>query len=71
MFESENGQKIAEIGNIKIGGESSEYPFVLIGSMFYHGHKVVKDDRAGEFDSATAEQQIQNLTQEFHNRQLL
>ncbi len=61
MFESENGQKIAEIGNIKIGGESSEYPFVLIGSMFYHGHKIVRDDRAGEFDKSKAEEQIQNF----------
>jgi len=58
MFESENGQKIAQIGNVKVGGEPSEYPFVLIGSIFYHGHKVVKDDRTGEFDKEIAEQQI-------------
>ncbi len=58
MFESNSGQKVAEIGNVKIGGEPSEYPFVLIGSMFYHGHKVVKDERSGEFDEEKAEQQI-------------
>jgi len=58
MFESSSGQKVAQIGNIKIGGEPSEFPFVLIGSMFYHGHKVVKDERSGEFDKEKAEQQI-------------
>lgn len=58
MFESNNGQKVAEIGNIKIGGETSEYPFVLIGSIFYQGHKVVKNERSGEFDKEKAEQQI-------------
>ena len=54
MFETESGQKVAEIGNIKIGGETSEYPFVLIGSVFYHGHKVVKDERTGEFEPGAA-----------------
>jgi len=58
MFETSSGQKVAEIGNIKIGGEPSEYPFVLIGSVFYHGHKVVKDERSGEFDKEKAEKQI-------------
>lgn len=58
MFESSSGQKVAQIGNIKIGGEPSEFPFALIGSMFYHGHKVVKDERNGDFDKEKAEQQI-------------
>ena len=61
MFESKSGQKVSEIGNIKIGGEPSEYPFVLIGSIFYHGHKIVKDERSGDFDKEKAEQQINNF----------
>ncbi len=61
MFESESGQKIAEIGGIKIGGELSEFPFVLIGSIFYLGHKIVKNERTGEFDKELAEQQIQDF----------
>ncbi|MBN2156115.1 MAG: hypothetical protein JW776_08730 [Candidatus Lokiarchaeota archaeon] len=67
MFETDSGQKVAQIGNIKIGGESSEFPFVLIGSMFYHGHKIVKDERSGVFDKEKAEQQIQNFL-EFSER---
>jgi tetrahydromethanopterin S-methyltransferase subunit H len=28
---------------------------VLVGTLFYHGHKVVKDENAGAFDEAAAE----------------
>ncbi len=30
-------------------------PTVLIGSMFYHGHKVTTDENRGEFDPARRE----------------
>jgi tetrahydromethanopterin S-methyltransferase subunit H len=61
MFESKTGQMIAEIGNMKIGGEPSEFPFVLVGSMFYQGHKILKDEKSGEFDKEKAEEQILNF----------
>jgi tetrahydromethanopterin S-methyltransferase subunit H len=61
MFISESGQNVAKIGNIKIGGEQSEFPFVLIGSMFYQGHKIVKDERTGDFDKEKAKEQIRDF----------
>ncbi len=54
-------RKYQKSATIKIGGEPSEYPFVLIGSIFYHGHKIVKDERSGDFDKEKAEQQINNF----------
>ena len=37
-------------GNIRVGGSHGEIPSVPIGSIFYMGHKLVKDPEAGDFD---------------------
>ena len=58
MFETNDGQKIAEFQNVRIGGEKGEYPLVLIGSIFYKGHKIVKNEKSGEFDKQQAEIEI-------------
>ena len=55
MFRFEKEQKVFEIGGIKIGGQPGEYPTVLIGSIFYDKHKIVKDPDKGEFDKTQAE----------------
>lgn len=51
-------QKIAEISGIKIGGQPGEHPTTLIGSIFYSGHKIVKDRLTGEFERGRAEELI-------------
>jgi tetrahydromethanopterin S-methyltransferase subunit H len=43
-------QKIFDIGGVEIGGQPGELPTVLIGSVFYSKHKVVKDSKQGIFD---------------------
>jgi tetrahydromethanopterin S-methyltransferase subunit H len=48
-------QKTFEIGRISIGGVPGQRPVVLVGTLFYHGHKVVKDQNTGTFDEAAAE----------------
>jgi tetrahydromethanopterin S-methyltransferase subunit H len=48
------------MGQIKIGGQPGELPTVLIGSIFYQGHKIVKDSQKGVFDKAAAERLIKN-----------
>lgn len=58
MLETSDGQKVAEFKNIKVGGEKGEYPIVLIGSIFYHGHKIVINEKTGEFDKEQAEKEI-------------
>ncbi len=56
MFKFEREQKIFDIANVKVGGQPGQLPTVLIGSVFYHKHKIVKDERKGEFDKEKAEE---------------
>lgn len=50
--------KTFEIGNVKIGGNHGQVPTVLIGSIFYNKHYIVKDEVKGEFDRQEAERLI-------------
>ena len=56
MFKLEKEQKIFEIANIKVGGQPGQLPTVMIGSIFYHKDKIVKDEKTGEFDKKKAEE---------------
>ncbi len=49
--------KVVEIGGIKIGGKG-ENPVVLVGTMFYTGHKIVEKRKEGKFDKKRAEELI-------------
>lgn len=60
MFIFSKDQKIFEIGSIKIGGQPGQNPPVLIGSIFFEGHKIVEDDKKGVFDTKIAETLINN-----------
>ncbi|MFX1509455.1 MAG: tetrahydromethanopterin S-methyltransferase subunit H [Promethearchaeota archaeon] len=55
MFKFEQEQKVFDIAGVKVGGQPGEYPTVLIGSIFYDGHKIVTDIMKGEFDKSQAE----------------
>lgn len=56
MFRFEKEQKIFDIAGIKVGGQPGELPTVMIGSIFYHKHKIVKNEKTGEFDREKAEE---------------
>ena len=56
MFRFEREQKIFNIAGVKIGGQPGQLPTVMIGSIFYHKHKIVKDEKKGEFDKDKAEE---------------
>lgn len=58
MFRFTSDQKVADINGVKIGGQPGEYPTVLISTIFYDGHKIVRDNVKGEFDRARAEDLI-------------
>lgn len=60
MFKFKAEQKIFEIGGIRFGGLRTENPPVLIGSIFYHKHKLVKDEKRGVFDRDAAESLIKS-----------
>ena len=55
MWNFKAEQKVFQIGGISIGGIPGQRPVVLVGTLFYHGHKIVKDENAGTFDEAAAE----------------
>jgi tetrahydromethanopterin S-methyltransferase subunit H len=57
MLKSEKEQTF-EIGAVKIGGKLGQIPTVLIGSIFYNKHYIVKDEMKGEFDHQEAERLI-------------
>ena len=58
MFKFEREQRTFEISGVKIGGQPGEVPTVLVGSIFYRGHKIVEDEKRGTFDRARAEELI-------------
>jgi len=58
MLKFETEQKIFQIGKIQIGGQPGQLPTVLIGTIFYERHKIVKDMEKGIFDKEAAEQLI-------------
>lgn len=47
-------QYVYDINGVKVGGQPGEYPTVLIGSIFYRGHKIVSDPVKGIFDETAA-----------------
>ena len=48
MFEFKSKQQTFNIGGIKVGGVPGQNPTVLIGTIFYHGHKAVIDGRRNQ-----------------------
>jgi tetrahydromethanopterin S-methyltransferase subunit H len=58
MFKFEREQKIFNIAGVKVGGQPGQLPTVMIGSIFYHKHKILKDEKKGEFDKDKAEELV-------------
>lgn len=56
MFKFSSTQHVYEIKGVKVGGQPGQYPTVMIGSIFYHGHKIVEDEKTGAFDKKAAEE---------------
>jgi tetrahydromethanopterin S-methyltransferase subunit H len=67
MLSFKTRQKVFEIGKVKIGGQPQGHPTVLVGSIFYHGHKIVLDEKRGEIDKENAEKLIK-LQEEFSDK---
>lgn len=58
MLKFEREQKILEIGGVHVGGQPGEFATILIGTIFYEGHKIVDDAERGLFDRGKAEELI-------------
>jgi len=55
LYRFEREQSVVNIAGVRIGGQPGEYPTVLCGTIFYQGHKVVRDEDNGIFDREKAE----------------
>lgn len=59
MFTFKTEQSIVEITpEVRLGGQPGELPTVLIGTIFYSGHSIIKDPSTGEFNEGKAESLI-------------
>lgn len=50
-----------KIGDVTLGGQLGEHPTCMIGSMFYKGHKVIKDHATAIFDKDEAMVQLRGM----------
>ena len=66
-MEFQSKQQTFDIGGVRIGGQPGVLPTVLIGSIFYHGHKIFVDEDRDEFDRDEAEKRIR-LQEDFSQR---
>jgi tetrahydromethanopterin S-methyltransferase subunit H len=58
MFRFKTSQKVVEIGGVRFGGQPGQNPTVLLGTMFYNGHKIIESRKQGRFDKKRAEELI-------------
>ncbi len=61
MLEYGVEQKVYDIHGVKIGGVRGENPPVMVGSMFFKGHGIVKSHKKGTFHTEKAEEVIQTM----------
>ncbi|MFC2122318.1 hypothetical protein ACFLRP_01370 [Bacteroidota bacterium] len=54
MAENSLEPRLYRIGGVEIGGKTGEYPTVVIGSLFFRGHRLVSDAQSGSFDQGGA-----------------
>jgi tetrahydromethanopterin S-methyltransferase subunit H len=64
LFEYAVEQKTFEIHGVKVGGEPGIIPTVMIGSIFYKGHNIVKDPGEGLFNKNRAEALIKRVEEQ-------
>jgi tetrahydromethanopterin S-methyltransferase subunit H len=61
MFRFSREQMVFEVAGVNIGGQPGENPTVMIGSIFYKGDKIVRNEKAGDFDRESAQSLIKRL----------
>ncbi len=67
LLEFSAEQQTFEIGGVRVGGRTGVLPTVLIGSIFYHGHKIFVDEDRDQFDHDEATTRIR-LQEDFSRR---
>lgn len=67
MLKFKKQQNVFEIGKVKVGGQPGENPSVLVGSIFYHGQKIILDEKTGKMNRESAQELIK-LQEEFSDK---
>jgi len=67
LISSDVKQRTFEIGGVWVGGIPGKRPILLIGTIFYHGHKIFIDEKKAEFDREAAEKLLRTQ-EEFSDR---
>ena len=60
MFQIETAQKVCQVGGVKFGGQSGEYPTVICSSIFQKGDKLFSGKRQEGFDEKRAAELLKN-----------
>jgi len=55
LYRFEKEQSVIDLAGIRFGGQPGEFPTVLCGTIFFHGHSIVRDEDKGLFDRVRAE----------------
>jgi tetrahydromethanopterin S-methyltransferase subunit H len=74
LFKFSAQQQVYDIKGVKIGGQPGQYPTVMIGSIFYHGDKIVEDQKEGVFNKSEAEKLLNaeaELSDRFGNPRII
>ncbi|MBV1728708.1 MAG: tetrahydromethanopterin S-methyltransferase subunit H, partial [Methanobacterium sp.] len=61
MFRFDKEQVVIDVAGVQVGGQPGEYPTVLAGTIFYGGHSIISDEKAGVFDKDKAEALIKSM----------
>ncbi|MEN4006180.1 MAG: tetrahydromethanopterin S-methyltransferase subunit H [Methanobacteriaceae archaeon] len=61
MFRFDKEQVVLDVAGVMVGGQPGEYPTVLAGTIFYGGHSIISDEKAGVFDKDKAEALIKTM----------
>ncbi len=61
MFRFNSKQTVYDIGGVKVGGEAGENPTVMIGSIFFKGDKIVREEKTGDFDREKAHELVSKI----------
>jgi len=67
LVSSDVAQRTFDIGGVRVGGVPGKRPILLIGSIFYHGHRIFTDEMKAEFNREGAEKLLRTQ-EEFSDR---
>ena len=63
MLSFETEQKVAQIGEVRIGGQPGENPIAMVGTVFYTKHAALLNEKTGEIDKPLVEKEINEFTE--------